>query len=311
MITVLAGGVGAARFLQGLVRVVSPDKITVIVNTGDDVEFFGLHVSPDIDTVTYTLAGLVDETRGWGVGGDTFHCLDSLKNLGYETWFNLGDRDLALHIHRTRLLREGLSLSQVTASFVSSFGLSFTILPMSDERVETRVNTDAGLLGFQEYMVKRGAKDRVTGIELAGVKEAHPTKGVIRAILEAQGIILAPSNPLISIGPILALKGVKEALKDSSAKVLAISPIVGGAALKGPADRMMEGLGMEVSAYQVAQLYSDFVDIFIMDNVDSGLKGRVESLGVQAILTDTIMKGLREKEALASLAIAALEIKCR
>ena len=308
MITVLAGGVGAARLLQGLVQVVDPEEVTVIVNTGDDLELHGLYISPDVDTITYTLAGLADDTQGWGVRDDTFHCLSALNRLGHETWFNLGDKDMALHIHRTQRLKSGCSLSRVTSEVAGHLGISCRILPMSDDRVETRIITREGSLGFQEYLVKRGATDNVVAIEFYGIERACPADGVVEAILGAEGVIIAPSNPLISIGPILAVEGIRDALKRCQAKVVAISPIVGGAALKGPAADMMRGLGMEVSAYKVAELYRDFLDVFILDDVDADQLDRVQGLGMRAIATDTIMKALPEKMALARTALRALEM---
>ena len=309
MITVLAGGVGAAKFLQGLVRVVEPAEVTVIVNTGDDVELHGLHISPDVDTITYTLAGLSDDVRGWGVRDDTFSGLSILKRLGHETWFNLGDQDMALHIHRTQQLRSGRTLSEVTAQVADSFSIGCKILPMSDDRVETRIITAEDDLGFQEYLVKRGAADPVKAIELAGVETAQPAAGVLEAIGEAEGIIIAPSNPLISIGPILAVKGVRDALIGCDTQVVAISPIVGGEAIKGPAADMMRGMGLEVSAYQVAELYRDFLDVFILDYADAEQLDRVQGLGLRAIATDTIMKGMAEKIALARTALRALGLQ--
>ncbi len=305
MITVLAGGVGAARFLQGLVQVVAPQEITIIVNTGDDIELHGLHISPDIDIVIYTLAGIVDESKGWGIQGDSFHCLDMLGKYGHATWFMLGDRDFATHIYRTHLLRQGWSLSQVTDSIRRAFNLEVRILPMTNQPVPTLILTDQGILHFQEYLVQRKMQDPVKGVQFKGIEDADPAPGVLEAILEAKGIIICPSNPIISIGPILAVKGVREALRKTQARIAAISPLVGGAPLKGPADRLMRGLGLEVSAYQVAQLYQDFLDIFVLDQIDQNLVTKVESLRTQpeqplrVIVTDTIMRGLKEKIELA------------
>ena len=311
MITVLAGGVGAARFLQGLVKIVDPSEVTVIVNTGDDVELHGLYISPDVDTVTYTLAGLADEARGWGLRDETWECLAALKRLGHETWFNLGDRDMGLHIHRTQRLGDGATLSEVAAEVASVLGVGCRILPMSDQRVETRVMTRDGDLGFQEYLVKRGAGDPVQAIEFAGIEEAHPADGVTLAIEEARGVVIAPSNPLISIGPILAVKGIREALVGCRAPVVAVSPIVGGKAIKGPAADMMQALGLEVSAYQVAELYRDFLDAFILDYADADSLERVQGLGIKAIATDTIMKALPQKMALARCALRVLGVESK
>ena len=299
MITVLAGGVGAAKFLQGLVKIVDPSDVTIIVNTGDDVELHGLYISPDIDTIIYTLSGLADETRGWGIKDDTFYGLSRLGHLGHETWFRLGDRDMAMHIHRTQLMKSGRSLSEVTAQVSQALDIECRILPMTNCRVETRIITEEEVLGFQEYLVKRSATDRVKSIEFKGIEEALPTKGVLDAINKSERIILAPSNPLISIGPILAVKGIRKALKACKAPKIATSPIIGGAALKGPAADMMRDLGMEVSAYQVARLYSDFLDAFILDQIDAELLGNVQELGIKAVATNTVMTGLAEKVLLA------------
>jgi len=328
MITVLSGGVGAGRFLQGLVQVVPQKDVAIVSNTGDDLELFGLHVSPDIDIVIYHLASefspdrpvngaasmppplggggkpflqqtLVNEETGWGLAGDTFHALDALARFGHETWFSLGDRDLATSIHRTYLLRQGRTLSQATAEIARAFGLAVTILPMSDEPVRTRVETPDGMLDFQEYMVKRGARDAFRGLKLAGIEDAKPAPGVIEAITAAEGVIIAPSNPIVSIGPILALPGVRAALRQTEARVVAVSPIVGGAVLKGPAAKMLEGLRMEVSAWQVGWLYQDFLDCLVIDVADAGDRARIEALGLDVVVADTIMKGMEEKVALA------------
>jgi LPPG:FO 2-phospho-L-lactate transferase len=305
-VTCLAGGVGAARFLQGLVRVVSREDVTVVVNTGDDIELYGLHVSPDLDIVSYTLAGIVDEEKGWGVKDDTFSCLGMLKNLGCESWFNLGDKDLATHIYRTHLLEEGFSLSEVTAKICRSLGLEETILPMTNDRFETRILTDKGEMHFQEYMVKRGMRDRVLGVRFEGVEQAKPAPEALNAILEASGIIVCPSNPIVSIGTILSVRGIREALKKTRAKIVAISPIIAGTVVKGPAEKLMKGLGMEVSAFSVADLYKDFLDVFILDTADKKQKPRVEALGIKAIVVDTLMKTMEDKIRLAKVALSCL-----
>ena len=309
MITVLAGGVGAARFLQGLVRVVAPTEVTVIINTGDDVVLHGLHISPDVDTVTYTLAGLADEGRGWGLKNETWECLSALKRLGRETWFNLGDRDMAVHIHRTQRMQEGAPLAEVTAEVCERLGIACRLLPMSNERVETIVSTERGDTGFQEYLVKYQAMDRVKGIRFAGIESAEPSDGVLEAITEAEGVIIAPSNPIISIGPILAVDGVRERLTAARATVTAISPIVGGKAIKGPAADMMDALGHEVSAYGVAEIYRPFLGSFIIDYADAADLDRVRGLGIRTIITDTIMASLERKTALARAALRALGIE--
>jgi len=303
MITALAGGVGAARFLQGLIQVAPKKELTVIVNTGDDIELYGLHISPDLDIVIYTLAGTVDEEKGWGIHGDTFHCLETLRKYGHETWFNLGDRDLATHIYRTYLLKNGLSLSEVTVRLCQVLGLSVKILPMTNDRFATKIATDSGVMHFQEYLVKRGAQDRVVNVVFEGAEEAQPTPGVVDSILESNVVVVCPSNPIVSIGTILSVKNVRTALRETKARVVAISPIVGGRPIKGPADKLMQGLGLEVSAYSVAKLYQDFLDTFIIDQVDKAEKEHIESLGVQVIVTNTIMKTLEDKVQLAKVVL--------
>ena len=306
MITVLSGGVGGSRFLQGLAGVARPPEITVIVNTGDDDEFFGLYVSPDIDIVTYALAGLVDEERGWGYRGDTFHWLEAMARFGHETWFHLGDRDLATHIHRTALLREGHTLSQVTAKVGGALGVEVRLLPMSDQPVPTVVTTPAGRLSFQEYLVKRRAADRVLAVDFVSAEGAAPAPGVLEAIAGAEAVIIAPSNPIGSIAPILALPGVREALLAAKAPVAAISPVVAGRVFQPPADGMMAGLGHEVSARGVARIYAGLADVFVFDNQDASQAEDVTALGLTPAVTDTVMRSAGVKEELARRTLAAL-----
>ena len=306
MITALAGGVGAARFLQGLVKLLPEDKLTVIVNTGDDIDFYGLHISPDIDIVMYTLAGLVDEVKGWGVAGDTFYSIQMLERYGYKTWFKLGDKDLATHIHRTHLLNKGLSLSEVTARLTKDLGLKMKILPMTNEKFGTMIITEKGRMHFQEYLVKRGSQDRVVNVEFEGTEKALPSPGVVDSIFNSKAIIICPSNPIVSIGTILSISGVRDALIKTKAKVIAVSPIVGGAPIKGPADKLMRGLGLEVSAYGVASYYKDFLDVFVIDDKDSTDKSRIEALGLQVIVTNTIMKQLQDKIDLADVVLTCI-----
>ena len=299
MITALAGGVGAARFLTGLTKLVNGKDLSIIVNTGDDIELFGLHISPDVDIVTYTLAGIVDEDKGWGIRGDTFHCLDALRKLGCKTWFNLGDHDLATHIFRTDLLKNGFKLSAITAKICRALGLDVTILPMTDDKFETRIVTEIGSIHFQEYLVKREAKDEVLGVEFLGADSANPALGVVESIRDSQLVVVCPSNPIVSIGTILAVNRVREALRRTGAKKVAISPIIAGAPVKGPADKLLRGLGFEVSAYSVAKLYSDFLDTFVLDTADAAEKERIEKLGIEVKVTNTIMKSLKDKIELA------------
>jgi LPPG:FO 2-phospho-L-lactate transferase len=298
-IVALAGGVGAARFLDGLARVVEPARLWIIGNTADDTEMHGLHISPDLDTVAYTLGGLSDPKRGWGLKGDTFHCLDALGALGAEAWFQLGDRDLATHLYRTMRLRQGATLTEVTRELTAAWGVQSTLAPMSDDRVRTRVETRHGALDFQTYFVRRAARDTVLAVHFEGARRARPSAGLLRAIREAAAILICPSNPIISIGPILAVPGIRDALRKTAAPVAAISPIVGGRALKGPAARMMKSLGMRVSALGVAELYRDFADVFVLDQLDADQAPAVEKLGMRAIVTDTIMTNTARKKALA------------
>jgi LPPG:FO 2-phospho-L-lactate transferase len=307
MIVALAGGVGAARFLDGLARVIPPKDIFVIGNTGDDTEIHGLHISPDLDTVVYTLAGLAHRLRGWGLQGDTFHNLEALRRLGVEAWFQLGDRDLATHLFRTERLRAGATLSQVTREIRSALGVQSTVVPMSDDPVRTMVETPAGRLEFQTYFVRRGARDTVRGVRFEGCEKAAPAPGLLRAVANADAVVICPSNPIISIWPILAVPGVRQALERRKGPTVAISPIVAGRALKGPAAKMMRGLKLSASAAGVAQLYKGLVNLFVLDKEDQRQAAKVESLGMRAVVTNTIMTGLAQKKALARAVMQAVE----
>jgi len=298
LITALAGGTGAARFLTGLSQVIGEKDLSIVVNTGDDIELFGLHISPDIDIVMYTLAGIVDEEKGWGVRNDTFHCIKELTKME-EVWFQLGDKDLATHIFRTNLLKNGLTLSQVTKNIGCLLGLRENIIPMTNDKFETRVITDVGPIHFEEYLVKRGSRDRVLGVEYAGSESAKPAAGVLESIIDSELVIICPSNPIVSIGTILSVKGVRDALKSTKARRVAISPIVSGKPIKGPADKLLKGLGLEVSAFSVAKLYSDFLDTFILDKVDAKEQDQIENLSIETVATNTIMKSLKDKIELA------------
>lgn len=310
MITALAGGVGAAKFLQGLVKVVPEEEITVIVNTGDDIELYGLHISPDLDIVMYTLAGIVDEKKGWGIRGDTFHCLDMLGRYGHETWFNLGDKDFATHIYRTHLLRSGLPLSEATKTLCQKLGLKVKILPMTDHKFETKIVTLGGVMHFQEYLVKRKAQDEVIDVLFEGAKEAKAAPEVVDSILNAEAVIVCPSNPIVSIGTVLSLKDIKKAVEETKAKVAAVSPIVGGSPVKGPADKLMRGLELDVSAYAIADLYRDFLDAFVIDQADRTEKEQIEKLGLHVVVTDTIMKSLEDKIRLAKVTLGSVGVRC-
>jgi len=295
--------VGAARFVSGLVGVTDPAGVTAIVNVADDDEFHGLHVSPDIDTVLYTLGGVVEESQGWGRRDETFHAQEELARLGEEAWFRLGDRDLATHIHRTRLLREGKSLTEVVEGMRRAFGIRARILPATDGAQRTMVRTDAGWIAFQEYFVKRRTADAVR--ELRFEPEAAPTALARVAIAEADVVVIAPSNPFVSIGPILALTGMRDALRDARDRVVAVSPIVGGAAVKGPAAAMLRDLGHEVSALGVARIYADIVRTFVIDDQDVALRPAIASLGLRVSVTPSLMRDAASRAALARAAITA------
>ena len=303
IITALAGGVGAARFLTGLVRKIPEEDLTIISNTGDDIELYGLHVSPDIDIVVYTLAGIVDKRKGWGIQDDTFNSLNMLEAYGYDTWFRVGDKDLATHVFRTFLLKQGVPLSATVENLSKALEIKARIIPMSEERVETRVRTNEGTMHLQEYLVKRNCIPRVKAIEYAGLESAQPAAGVIDSILASDGVIICPSNPFVSIGPILALKGVRESLKTSRAKKIAITPLIAGRPVKGPLDKMLAGLGLEVSSSTIAGLYKDFIDVFVLDKIDRVEIDRIENYGVKAVTAKTLMKGLKDKIKLAEVVL--------
>ena len=302
-IAVLCGGVGAARFVSGLIAAEDPSGVTAIVNVADDDDFHGLHVSPDIDTVLYTLAGLVDEAQGWGRRDDTFHAQEELARLGEEGWFRLGDRDLAAHIHRTRLLRSGMSLSDVTDGMRAALGIRARVLPATDSKQRTMVRTEDGWISFQEYFVKRRTADPVR--ELRFEPEAAPTVHARAAIADADVIVIAPSNPFVSIAPILALTGMRDAVRAARGKVVAVSPIVGGVAIKGPAAAMLGSLGHEVSALGVARLYADVAAAFVIDEADRDLAPAIERLGLRVSVTATVMRDAATRTALARSAVAA------
>jgi LPPG:FO 2-phospho-L-lactate transferase len=303
MIVALAGGVGAAKFLRGLVEVMPPEDLTIISNTGDDIEMFGLHISPDIDIVAYTLSGLVDDERGWGMRGDTFGSLDMMRRYGEPVWFNLGDRDLATHILRTRQLHAGLSLTAITAAQCAALGIASRILPMCDQAAPSMIRTPAGYFHFQEYLVQRGGREEVLEVVYQDIAYTSPAPGVLEALSQAEAILFCPSNPIISVGTILAVPGIREAIRRSAAPVVAISPIIQGATLKGPADLMLQGLGFEVSAYGVAQYYGNLLNGYMLDTLDADLGPRVESLGLRVEVTNSIMKTLDDKVALARAAL--------
>jgi LPPG:FO 2-phospho-L-lactate transferase len=303
-VAVLAGGVGAAKFLQGLAKIASLEDLSCVVNTGDDMVLHDLHISPDLDIITYTLAGIVDEEKGWGVHQDSFNFLESLRNLGSDEWFTLGDKDLATHVYRTELLRSGLSLSEVTAILCQRLGVRSRILPMTNDKFETWIGTDAGWMHFEEYYVRRGCRDEVTGVQFRGTDNARPGPEVLEALRDADLVIVAPSNPIVSIGTILAVPGIREELRRRDKPVVAISPIVAGSPLKGPADKLMSHYGVRVSPKGVAKLYEDFLDRLILDNADKELIGDIASMGIEAVATNTIMKTIEDRIRLAEFTLA-------
>ncbi len=310
MIVVITGGTGGAKFVQGMQTCAPAEELACIVNTGDDLLWWGLHVSPDLDSITYALAGLLSRQRGWGVEGDTFECLEVMKKLGAPGWFQLGDRDLALHTCRTGMLAAGKTLSEATAAIASSLGVRSRILPMSDARVETRIATDHRELSFQEYFVRERYQVPVHAVRFDGAATAKAAPGVVDAILRADAVLIAPSNPITSIGPILAITAIKQALQATAAPVGAVSPIVGGAAVSGPAGELMAVRGLEVSALGTAAAYRDFLDVLILDERDAALVPQAEKLGLAVLCTNTLMRSDQDKGALAQAALRAT-LACR
>jgi LPPG:FO 2-phospho-L-lactate transferase len=298
-ITALAGGVGASKLLLGLYKIMNPTGLTIIVNTGDDILLHGLKISPDLDIVTYTLAGIVDPAKGWGFRGETFHALKRLAAFGRANWFNLGDRDLATHIHRTAMLSEGKTLSQAADFIRIALGVKSRVLPMSDSPIPTIIDSNEGPLHFQEYLVKRRAEPIVKGIRFDGAESALPAPSVLEAIRDAERILVCPSNPLISIGPILAVPGIRDELRAHKEKVFAVCPIVGGKSLKGPSDKMLAQLGHQPTALGVAKLYTDFTGTFVIDPADKSQSAAISALGMKVVVLPTVMKTGAQKRKLA------------
>jgi LPPG:FO 2-phospho-L-lactate transferase len=298
----LAGGVGGAKLALGLARALPPERLTVVVNTGDDQYFHGLHVSPDLDTVMYTLAGLANPETGWGLAGETFHSLDMLRRYGADdTWFNLGDRDLATHIRRTQLLGQGATLTQVTAELCRRLGITHSIVPMSNDPVRTVLDTDAGVLSMQRYFVQQRSQPAVKSISYEGAQQAAPAPEFLSALQEASLVVFCPSNPFLSLAPVLALPGVRQRLKDlqSSALRVAVSPIVGGAAVRGPAGKIMGELGHEVSCVGVARQYQGVCDVLLIDEQDAHRAKEIAKLGLKPVVAPIIMESESDKIALA------------
>jgi LPPG:FO 2-phospho-L-lactate transferase len=299
MIVVLTGGTGGAKFVDGLRQVIPQQEIALIVNTGDDLRWWGLSVSPDIDSILYVLSGLLSKERGWGVQGDTFFCLQSMADLAEEAWFKIGDRDLATHLLRSQLISAGKTLSQATAEIAHRLGVIARVLPMSDATVETRVQTRSGEFSFEEYFVKRRYRDDVLSVRFAGAAEAEPAPGVLEAILSADAVIIAPSNPVTSIGPILAIPQVQQALQETAAEIIAVSPIIGDAAVSGPAANLMASQGLPVSVTGVAQAYRDFLDVLVVDPVDAERSKELAHSRLRVHCTNIMMKNATDKASLA------------
>jgi LPPG:FO 2-phospho-L-lactate transferase len=307
VIVALAGGVGAARLLRGLVDVVDTSEIVAVVNTADDVVLHGLHISPDLDTVTYTLAGAINPETGWGLAGETWAVMDALAAFGSGdlAWFRLGDRDLGTHLYRTSRLQAGATLTEVVAEIAQRWGVGVRLLPVSDDRIETRVTVAGTEIGFQEYFVGRQHAVAVSAVRFAGIDQARPAPGVLDAVAAADMVVVCPSNPIVSIGPVLGVPGVREAVMARREAVVAISPIIAGAALKGPADRMLSELGHQSSVVGVARLYADIAATLVIDEADADLAGGVEEAGLRCVVAPTVMSGPMEAAALARAVLGA------
>jgi LPPG:FO 2-phospho-L-lactate transferase len=306
-VVALAGGVGAARFLAGLVQVVPPDEIAVVVNTGDDRDFFGLRVCPDLDIVTYTLAGAVHRETGWGLAGDSFECLGALQRFRSDTWFQLGDRDLATHIHRTSRLAEGAGLCEVTAEIACAFGVATRLLPMTEDPAPTRVvRTNGDRIDFEEYLVREGAPGDVADVDLSAAARARPAPGVLEAIERAELLLICPSNPIVSIGTIRAVPAIEAALR-ARRDAVCVSPLIGGAPVKGPADHLLRAVGSEVSSLGVARLYAAIARGMVIDRVDARLAPEIEAAGVATRAAETLMKDSKIAAQLAAVVIELAE----
>jgi LPPG:FO 2-phospho-L-lactate transferase len=295
----LAGGIGGAKLANGLAQVLPPDALCIAVNTGDDFEHLGFHISPDLDTVMYTLAGINNRALGWGIAGETWSFMDALERLGGASWFRLGDRDLATHVERRARLHAGESLSQVTARLCERLGLKHRIVPMSDDAVRTIVQTPDGPLAFQDYFVRLRAGPRVISLDYRGAQSARPSAGFVEALNAASAIVICPSNPFLSVAPMLAVSGVRERLAQRRVPAIAVSPIVGGKAIKGPAAKIMRELGHEPSALEVAKFYAGLIDAIVIDRVDTALATPIRALGIEVLIADTIMSDERAQAALA------------
>jgi LPPG:FO 2-phospho-L-lactate transferase len=298
-VVALAGGVGGAKLADGLAQVLAPESLTIIVNTGDDFEHLGLSICPDLDTVCYTLAGIANPATGWGRAGESWQALESLSELGGPAWFRLGDKDLGVHLERTRRLRRGQSLSQITRHFCQAWGIRHPVLPMTDDNVPTWVYTDEGELPFQEYFVHRQCHPRVAGFRFEGVEKARPAQGVLESLRKANLVVICPSNPWVSIGPILAVPGIRFTMEDRQMPVVAVSPIIAGQAIKGPAAKMYAELGIEPSALSVALHYGSLLFGFVLDRQDAGLTQAMNDLKIKPRITNTIMNSPQDRLRLA------------
>ena len=300
---VLAGGVGAAKFIEGLANVIDPALLKIVINTGDDIELYGLQICPDIDIITYTLAGIVDKEKGWGFKDESFNCLQSLKQFYDFKWFNLGDKDLATHIYRTDLFKKGFSKAEITVKIAEKMGIISHLIPMTNEKVQTMITTDSGEMHFEEYFIRYNCSPRILDIKFKGIEKAKPVKGVLDYIKHAERVLICPSNPVVSIGTILTIPGIRKTLKDIKQKVIAISPIIEGATVKGPADKMMKYLKLEVSCVGVAHYYRDIIGHFIIDDKDCALKPIIKEMDINTYCFDTLMVTKEKKKELAKFII--------
>lgn len=300
MIVALTGGIGGTKLALGLCQLLEPDRLTIVANTGDDLQWLGLRICPDLDTVLYTLSGEVNPSAGWGLKGDTFYSLSALQRLGGPAWFQVGDRDLATHLWRSALLQQGLPLSEATRRICRSYGVEYPLLPMSDDYTPTYLETDRGRLHIQEYLVRESCRPHLHRVEYQDIGAARPSTSLLESIQAAEAVVLCPSNPLISLGPILAVPGVREALRETGATVIAVTPVVQRRALKGPLAKMLQELGYEVSPVSVARFYRDFADLFVLDRLDQSLRDDIEKLGISVLVCDTVMNDLSDKVRLAA-----------
>ncbi|RLG90915.1 MAG: 2-phospho-L-lactate transferase [Candidatus Hecatellales archaeon] len=307
-ITVFAGGTGSAKFVRGLAKAVPQKNLTVVVNVGDNIRLYGLTICPDLDTILYMFAGILDRVKGWGIAKDTFNFQKMLKRYGLNPWFNLGDKDLATHIYRTNLIMEGLNLTEATKTLAKKLGVKTEILPATNNWVETRIVTSKGKIHFQEFWVKKHGKPKVLNIIYEGVEKAKPNPKALKSIAESDAIIISPANPITSIKPILAIPRMVEALKKTKAKVLAISPIIGDSPVSGPAGKLMKSLGLKVSPYTVAELYKEFLDIIVIHKTDKKYVGKIEKLGIKCFQTNILMKNLEDEERLAKFTLKVLNL---